>query len=148
MITLNKFLNPRCHQLHHHCVCHRFWCCSPAVLGALLRLCHGRVLPWQRQARSHHLWWLVQAGCCLPSGTFSSWCHYKKKYLKIFWVKLKIKKNKNKVIKLHFYCRCPCCCVVPQVERPTLVMCSTSTPVCSSVPLRCMLWLISFYKYN
>lgn len=56
------FVLVRCHQVHHHRVCHRLGCRSPAVLGSVLWMRHGRILPWQRQARAHYLRWSLQAG--------------------------------------------------------------------------------------
>lgn len=62
----------RRHQLLDRGVRHRVRRRPAAVPGPVLRLRHGRVLPRQRQARSHHLRRSVQAGRRLPSGLLPS----------------------------------------------------------------------------
>ena len=52
----------RCLEVHHHCECNCFWCCTFAILGTLLWLCHGGILQRQWQTCSYHLWWFIKAG--------------------------------------------------------------------------------------
>ena len=56
----------RGHGLHHRCVGHGVRTVAAAVYRPLLRLCHGRILHVQGQARPHHLRRPVQARGGLP----------------------------------------------------------------------------------